>query len=340
MRQKLNKTCLRRLFLSFLLLFVPLAARPAVIVQAQEDRASEVILRVNALRAVKGLPVYLVDYSLMYAAQAQASWSAENNHIGHDGPGGSSPDDRARAAGYGAGFRSLASENAATGSTSFMTPELVVTKWQGDAVHLKGLISPDYEHIGVGYAEAGDNCWYVMMVGWISDDSTAGNPTAAVPPPEDTSVETAPIAPVIVNTPDASGAIYHEVQPGQSAWTIAAIYGVDLADILALNQLTEDSILHPGDRLIIRSALPITSTPADQNTPETPLETPTPTPTSPVLSEIPIEPTVDSGPAPKLPNEGSPGSPSGSIPVPLLAVIPVIAAVAGIVILRYRSKRG
>jgi len=89
----LKKTSLFRFFLGILLLFINLTACP--IVQAQGDRASEVIQLVNALRAARGLPVYQVDYSLTYAAQAQASWSAENNHIGHDNPGGSSPDDRA-----------------------------------------------------------------------------------------------------------------------------------------------------------------------------------------------------------------------------------------------------
>jgi len=57
------------------------------ITQAQSDPASEVIQRVNGLRVSYGLPAYQIDSVLMYVAQTQASWSAENNHIGHDGPG-------------------------------------------------------------------------------------------------------------------------------------------------------------------------------------------------------------------------------------------------------------
>src|SRR5690606_21909058 len=37
-----------------------------------------------------------------------------------------------------------------------------------------------------------------------------------------------------------------------TVWAIAMRYGVDPNEILALNRLTEHSILQPGDRLIIR----------------------------------------------------------------------------------------
>jgi len=34
------------------------------------------------------------------------------------------------------------------------------------------MISSDYEHIGVGYAEEEENSWFIMMVGWIDESNT------------------------------------------------------------------------------------------------------------------------------------------------------------------------
>jgi len=276
------------------------------IAQAQSDSASEVIQLVNELRASNGLPAYQVDAVLMGVAQAQASWSAANNYIGHTGPDGSSPNDRAQAAGYGGGESSFATENAAHGTASINTPELVVTMWQSDWGHLNAMISPNYEHIGVGYAEAGGYSWYVMMVGWIAGDSNSGDTHS-----QETSEGSVPYNPFILSEPDANGAIYHEVQPGQAAWTIAAHYEVDLAELLVLNNLTEKPILHPGDILLVRPPESPTSTPSSDPATEIALETSivvrpipsiSPTPTSSMVTEtspqswmIPISLVLGSG---------------------------------------------
>ena len=240
------------------------------IVQAQGDPASEVIRLVNELRVSYGVVPYQVDAVLMSVAQAQASWSAANDHIGHDGPGGSSPNDRAQGAGYGAGAKSYATENAAHGTASINTPELVVYMWQSDWGHLNAMISPDYEHIGVGYAVANGYSWYVMMAGWVADDSYPGGTDSQGTP--DGSMQ---YVPFILSEPDEHGAIYHEVQPGQTAWTIAAHYKVDLAGLLALNNLTENSILHPGDVLLVRPPTSPTSMPSSDLVTEDDLPSPT-----------------------------------------------------------------
>ena len=244
--------------------------------RAQGDPASEVIQLVNNLRMARGLPPYQVDPVLMSVAQAQASWSAANNHIGHDGPGGSSPLERALAGGYGGGAQVRVTENAASGSASLNTPSLVVTMWQGDAVHLNALVSPDYQHIGVGFAEAGGTSWYVLMAGRVT-----GGAGPAAAGSQATPGAAAPYSPFTLSEPDASGAIYHQVQPGQSAWSIAAHYGVDLAELLALNHLSEGSFLQPGDLLIVRP-------------PDLALAAPSPTP----LSEVAAGPPLDASPVP------------------------------------------
>jgi hypothetical protein len=52
-------------------------------------------------------------------------------------------------------------------------------------------------------------------------------------------------------TPDAEGIIYAVVQPNDSLWGIAARAGISLTELLDLNNLTEDALIQPGDRLIV-----------------------------------------------------------------------------------------
>jgi LysM repeat protein len=289
----------------------------ASIATAQRDPVNEVITLVNELRLSNGLPAYEVDAALMSAAQAQASWSAANNHIGHDGPGGSSPDDRAQAAGYGGGEASFATENTAHGTIdSYNTPDLVVTMWQSDWGHLNALISPEYEHIGVGYAEADGYSWYVMMVGWVGGKAGSGAVN-----PQGLSENPVPISPFILSEPDEDGAIYHEVQRGQTAWTIAAYYEVALTELLALNGLTETSILHPGDRLLVHP-------------PESPPVPPTSESGTAIATEQPtvVRPTPDI--TPTIPAPVVSALPGRSTEIPIFVIVGlglVLLAVMGLI---------
>lgn len=114
---------------------------------------------------------------------------------------------------------------------------------------------------------------------------------AAVPPRQDTSptppATTAPTEaatalfapPVWVSpTPDATGAIVVIVQPGESMWVIAARAGLSLPELLALNNLTENSIINPGDALIVGYVTP--AAPSPEPTPEVTLPPPTPRPSA------------------------------------------------------------
>jgi LysM repeat protein len=79
----------------------------------------------------------------------------------------------------------------------------------------------------------------------------------------------------------------HQVQEGDSAWSIAARYGLTLNQLSELNNLTSDSILRPGDQLVVRFPTPTplpspetTSTPAIldleiADAPEQPTQQPT-----------------------------------------------------------------
>jgi LysM repeat protein len=62
----------------------------------------------------------------------------------------------------------------------------------------------------------------------------------------------------------------HIIKAGHSLWLIAALYDLTLEQLLELNGLTTDSVIRPGEELIIR--LPTPTPP--------PTETPMPSPTS------------------------------------------------------------
>lgn len=298
--------------------------------RAQGDPASEIVWRVNALRATYGVPAYQVDAALTAAAQAQAAWSAANTHFGHDGPGGSTPLDRALAAGYGGGEVAFAIENVAYGTINLNTPEMVVTMWQGDWGHLNAMISADYEHIGVGYAEGEEFNWFVMMVGWVGEKASTGE-TAAVEPT--TAPSSSDYFTFTVSTPGEDGAIYHAVQSGQAAWTIAVKYGIPLADLLALNGLTENAWLHPGDILVIREPEPVTDTP----TPSPVTRTPKPTTTKTRSATESPAPDSQVQPIETLTGEAGTLGESNGMPIALIVGVGTLMLIGMVFYLRSRQ---
>jgi len=233
------------------MLLVMVDVHPSV---AQTGDAWGLISAVNDLRASYGLAPYEVDGALMAAAQAQSEWQAEIGTWSHSGPGGSRPHDRAVAFGYGGGAQVYVSENVAMGPN--LTPQKAVYELWQDSVHLETMISTFYRHIGAGVAVSGNVLYYTIVVGTI-----AGEPGSAPAAPgggATTPVAGAPVAtqlavqPIQIATPMADGSIIHVVQWGQFLINIADAYGIPLKDLLALNGLTENTVIYPGDKLIIR----------------------------------------------------------------------------------------
>ncbi|MEW5941090.1 MAG: LysM domain-containing protein, partial [Chloroflexota bacterium] len=89
------------------------------------------------------------------------------------------------------------------------------------------------------------------------------------------------MVPVIRNTALPNGDVYHEVQYGQTLWSIAIQYGTTIAEIKRLNRLVSD-VISPGMRLLV--AVGATRPPQD---PRTPSPTPVPTRTFPWAVESP-----------------------------------------------------
>lgn len=90
-------------------------------------------------------------------------------------------------------------------------------------------------------------------------------------------------------TPDTEGNIFVIVQPNDSLWAIAARAGIPLAELLALNNMTESSIIAPGDRLLIGRVEPA-ATPTEPLPPPSPTATRPPPP--PTATAVPPPPTA------------------------------------------------
>jgi LysM repeat protein len=109
-----------------------------------------------------------------------------------------------------------------------------------------------------------------------------------------------PISPVIVSTPNSTGAIYHIVQYGQTLEVIAVAYGISIAELRTLNGLAEGaSDIYIGQSLIIRVSQPPTETPT--LTPTTPPPTRTPRSITPIMTPTPF-PTATATPRSLIPH--------------------------------------
>lgn len=246
--------CLSKLFLGLIILLSCLIVPEA---RAQGNLAYDLIGQVNSLRVANGLPPYQIDGSLMYAAQSHSEYQASISSITHTGAGSSRPRDRAAAAGYGAGAAIFVSENIAGGTN--LTVQSVVIMWQGDSLHLNTMLSPEHTHIGAGVANDGNQTYYTIDVGYIagqgntgavSSNTSAGNPVTA------TGSESPPtaafVSPIALSGRNEDGSIIHTVAPGQALEMIANAYQVQLNEILELNNLSLESIIRPGDEIIIK----------------------------------------------------------------------------------------
>ncbi|MEM5774818.1 MAG: CAP domain-containing protein, partial [Anaerolineaceae bacterium] len=104
----------------FLMIFCVLLLLPALQVnraRAQAGTVYDLIAAVNYLRSSQGISALEVDGSLMSIAQTHSDYQAALGTWTHQGANGSSPRDRAIAAGYGSGATVYISENVAVLNT-------------------------------------------------------------------------------------------------------------------------------------------------------------------------------------------------------------------------------
>lgn len=253
----------------------PATAAPVI---ADPQSASEIIARINAYRAQNGLYNYTINQNLMHSAQVQSDYQASIQSVTHTGSGGSSLRDRAYAAGYGGGNTIWVSEIIYGGTQA--TVDTAMSWWKGSSVHNNSMLSPQSLEIGAGVASSGGSTYFTVVMGNVSG-STSGETGSEIPPPAILN------DPVQLAEPGEDGSIIHTVQAGQTLWTIAAVYDVPLDRLLELNEITKDTLLQPGQEIIIQPPLESepTTTPTVESTPTPSATESIPTPsTTPQLS--------------------------------------------------------
>jgi LysM repeat protein len=286
----------------------------------------EVIAAVNALRAENGLPPYTPDPILMSIAQAHAEYILSSGVMTHYDANGLRPFERALQAGYpvagdiytNVGFFS---ENIIGGSG--MTAEQAVEEWAVmDEAHLRTMISSELQDIGAGVAVSGYTYIYVIDCGL----STGGTPRAFTPP----ATYKTPIVTQVPPTPNEDGSVTYIIQPNDTLLGIAIQFGMSLDAIYALNGLTEESIIYPGNAILLSPSFTATPTQATSTPTERPTITswPTSTPTEPQPSETPVRSAPDGLPA---------SAAGGAVAIIIIAAL-VIAAILSLTGKKNRSS--
>lgn len=86
------------------------------------------------------------------------------------------------------------------------------------------------------------------------------------------------LAPGEAPPPTPTPKLHHIVREGDTLWTVAALHSLTLDELLALNGLSSEAMLHVGDQLLIREMPTNTPEPASPTpTPEAATSTPQPT---------------------------------------------------------------
>ncbi|HSL46097.1 MAG TPA: LysM peptidoglycan-binding domain-containing protein [Anaerolineales bacterium] len=253
----------RRFVSWFLLVVFGMAApwyRPRA-VQADEinvappnqTSAYELILAMNTLRVSYGLPALIEDPIVNAVAQSTAATMAANNMSWHIG------DVRGRlaAAGYGGGATVWATENFAVSGGGWGIDEIMAA-W-ADPDHMRPAVEPSYCNVGAGMAQAANGrIYYVLQAAYVAGQacgsSSPSSPGGASQPgavPNAVPGVSQLIIPVKIATPDAEGKTFHEVQAGQSFWSIAIAYQITIRDLEVWNNLSRDIPLKAGQRLFI-----------------------------------------------------------------------------------------
>jgi len=226
-------------------------------VQADEIRpapsnqvsAYELILAMNTLRVSYGLPALIEDPIVNAVAQSTAATMAANNMSWHIG------DVRGRiaAAGYGSGGTVWATENFAVSSGGMGIDEIMAA-W-ADPDHMRPAVNAAYCHVGAGAAQTSDGrTYYILQAAYVGGrecGSPSSSPGGTLQPGAVPNPVSQLIIPVKIATPDAEGKVFHDVQAGQSFWSIAIAYQITIRDLEVWNNLSRNTPLQAGQRLFI-----------------------------------------------------------------------------------------
>lgn len=227
---------------------------------------ADIINAVNNLRLQHGLNALLIHNVLMEVAANQASaLAASSGAIGHERPCGMTLGHELLLKGFPLwgdlsmdGYRS---ENWGVA----LTAEDAISMWLGDDEHTNTMLSPDRSHLGVAVAVSDQI--YIVLETALSTPSgehqgTAYDILTSIPVTQaacmgwttqsagyvDLSQYSIPVA---VSTARPDGDVVHEVQYGQTLWSIAIEYGTTIEQLKRLNGLTDDTVV-PGWKLLVQ----------------------------------------------------------------------------------------
>jgi LysM repeat protein len=225
----------------------PQAVRAA---RSSQASAYDLILAMNTLRVSYGLPALIEDPIVDAVAQSTAATMAANNMSWHIG------DVRGRlaAAGYGGGATVWATENFAVSSNGMGIDEIMAV-W-ADPDHMRPAVNPAYCNVGAGLAKTSDGrIYYILQAAYVAGrecgSSSSGGSSQPGSVPNGVPPVSQLIIPVKIATPDAEGKVFHEVQAGQSFWSIAIAYQITIHDLEVWNNLSRTIPLRAGQRLFI-----------------------------------------------------------------------------------------
>ncbi len=220
-------------FLGWLIILIMLTMFGPQAVQADEIHpapsnlvsAYDLILAMNTLRVSYGLPALIEDPIVDALAQSTAATMAANNMSWHIG------DVRGRRMGI----------------------DEIMAVW-ADADHMRPAVEAAYCNVGAGVAQTSDGrIYYILQAAYVagqecgSSSSLRGTSQPGTIPNPVSQL----IIPVKIATPDAEGKIFHEVQAGQSFWSIAIAYQITIYDLEVWNNLSRTTPLRAGQRLFI-----------------------------------------------------------------------------------------
>ena len=234
---------------------------------------SDVINAINAYRNQNGLSQLAVNSLLSSLAQGQADYQASIQTITHTGPGGTSPQDRAAAAGYSGGNFFYLSEIIYGGTNAGINDAM--TWWKNSSLHNSVMLAARYTEIGAGIAYSGDRAFFTAVLGGPTNSGSAnpggsgtgdGSGSGSSLNSTDASFL---VSPVQKATPEADGSVIHIVQQGQTIWTIEAIYELEPGTLQELNEIPSYPYVFPGDELLIRPASEADETPSPPQTDDT-----------------------------------------------------------------------
>jgi uncharacterized protein YkwD len=115
-----------------------------------------VLCLINRVRAEHNLEPLALSSKLEAAAEGHCAELISDDYFAHVSPGGETPVDRIRAAGYipGPSVGYVIGENLAWGTYVLATPQAIVSAWVASPGHLANILEPQYKETGIGITPA------------------------------------------------------------------------------------------------------------------------------------------------------------------------------------------